>query len=346
MAFFGVTIETIEKVWDHSNADRLSLAKVKGMMFQFVIGKNQYQVGDKVLYFPIDSVLPDELIEKMGMTGKFSGSKHNRIRTVSLRNEISQGFVIDPAKLLTPEQMNLSTEELTSLLGVVKYEPPVVMLSSGNLIPLPDSLSVYDIEGADRNQNIIDMFMDREVVIHEKMEGTNFSITKQDNQIFVNQRNYSIQEIDGHEHYFWVMARQSGLIDYLKSLNENNITIYAELCGPGIQGNMYGLKNQKIYIFDVKKNGRYLDFDEYSKFVESLPKNIFVDIAPLLFKGKLKDFLGGKTIQELSDGFSAILSTILREGIVIKLLIEENIYGYGRSIIKQRGPKYLSKSDN
>lgn len=343
MAFFGVTLETIDKVWDHSNADRLSLATVKGMAFQFVIGKNQYKSGDKVLYFPIDSVLPLSLIEKMNMVGKFTGKNHDRIRTMSLRGEISQGFVFEPQKLLSEEQMQLSSEELTQLLGVTKYEPPVVFESGANLLPLPNGLSAYDIEGADRNQNIVDYFLDKEVVIHEKMEGTNFSITKVESQIYVNQRNYTIQEIEGHEHSFWNISRKSGLIHFLQSMADSNITVYAELCGPGIQGNMYGLKKHKLYIFDIKKDGQYLDFEEYCKFIESMPMNESIELAPLLFKGKLKDYLKGSTIQEKSDDNSKVNSQILREGIVIKLIKEEYIQGYGRSIIKQRGPKYLSK---
>lgn len=51
MAFFGVTVEKIEKVWQHSNADSSDLAKLEGMSFQFVVGKGSMKPGDIVVYF-------------------------------------------------------------------------------------------------------------------------------------------------------------------------------------------------------------------------------------------------------------------------------------------------------
>jgi len=39
MAFFGVTIETIEFVKAHPNADRLDICKLKGVDFQFYYRK-------------------------------------------------------------------------------------------------------------------------------------------------------------------------------------------------------------------------------------------------------------------------------------------------------------------
>lgn len=48
MAFFGATIETVENVLQHPNADRLSIAKLKGLAFNVVIGLNQYLKGESV----------------------------------------------------------------------------------------------------------------------------------------------------------------------------------------------------------------------------------------------------------------------------------------------------------
>jgi hypothetical protein len=45
-------------------------------------------------------LLPEPLIETLGLQGKLAGSAQNRIKTIKLRGEISQGVVADPAKLL------------------------------------------------------------------------------------------------------------------------------------------------------------------------------------------------------------------------------------------------------
>jgi hypothetical protein len=43
--------------------------------FEFVIKKGQFKKGDTVLYFPIDSLIPQWVLEKLGLVGKLSGSE-------------------------------------------------------------------------------------------------------------------------------------------------------------------------------------------------------------------------------------------------------------------------------
>ena len=342
MAFFGVTIETISEVTNHPDPEvtRMSLAKVDGMSFQFVIGKDQFKVGDKVIYFPIDSVFPEDLLIKMNMVGKLTGKNKNRLKTVLLRKALSQGLVFPIEQLLTPEQAKLSSEEITAFLGITKYEPPVNMTPNGTLISLPEGYSTYDIEGADRNQEIIDLMMDMEVIVMEKMEGTNHSAGKNETGIFVNQRNNSIVEDKGVNSY-WQVARDTGLLEKIQSSSEKDLSVMSEFCGPGVNGNIYKLKKHTLYTFDVKVNFRWLDFDNFEKFTKS---NDLL-IAPILFRGTLRDFLNGKTVQEASDGFSVVNPEQLREGIVIKPVIEQRHPKLGRLIIKQRSPKYLAGSE-
>lgn len=81
-------------------------------------------------------------------------------------------------------------------------------------------------------------------------------------------------------------------------------------------------------------------------FQEVLKRNPHIKTAPIIFKGKLRDFLKGKTVQEMSDGLSLLNPKIMREGIVITLVEEEILPDYGRGKIKQRGPVYLSKESD
>lgn len=342
MAFFGVTIETISKVENHPDPEvlRMSLAQVEGMAFQFVIGKDQFKPGDKVVYFPIDSVFPEELLIKMNMVGKLSGKKNNRLKTAILRGAVSQGLVFAIDKILTPEQAKLSSEEITALLGITKYEPPVNMTPDGTLMALPSGCSVYDIEGADRYQDVIDLMMDMDVVVMEKMEGTNHSCGKNETEVFVNQRNNTIIEDQGVNTY-WKTSRDMGLIEVVEKSPYQNLWVGSELCGPGVQGNYYQLKKHTLYTFDVKVNLQWLEFEHFKKFISE--NNL--TSAPILFVGKLRDFLNGKTVQEASNGYSVVNPKKLREGIVIKPVKEQRHPKLGRLIIKQRSPKYLAGSD-
>lgn len=341
MAFFAVTVEEIDKVMAHPNADRLSLATVKGMSFQFVIGKDQFKSGDKVLYFPIDSLIPQELLTKIGLTGKLSGKDKNRVKTIKLRDEISQGLVVPAEKYLDKEMMSKTPQEITLFLGVEKYEPPIQMTQEGTLVALPDGYSTYDIEGADRYQNIIELMMDMDVVVFEKMEGTNLSAVKSQDQFFVNQRNNSILELPNVKNSYWEAVRSEGLMEVLQKSPEQNLAFYAEFCGPKIQGNIYQLKKHTLYVFDVKKDFKWVSYEEFKTLTASLK----CPTAPVLFEGKLRDFLNGKTVQEASNGPSVVNPSTLREGIVIKPQIEQHHPKVGRLIIKQRSPLYLAGSE-
>ncbi len=342
MAFFGVTREKIGEIKNHPNADRLELGKLEGINFQFVIPKGKYQVGDEVLYFPIDSVLPENTVEALGLTGRLAGKNKDRIKTVRLRGEISQGVVGDTELLSNPEESN--TELITKELGVTKYEPPVVPCKAGNLVQLPCGLSAYDIEGAERNMEILEQLMDVPIIVTEKLEGQNFSITwnARDNRFHVNQRNYSIEPIDGAEHDLWRISKKQDYFRLVQKImfysgEDKNITLYGEYLGPSVQGNIYKLQENTVRFFDAKIDEKFMDTIEFNEFFDIDHR------VPTVFQGgTLREFLKDKDIVEVSHGISSLNSGTFREGIVIKPEREQRIDGFGRLIIKQRDPIYLS----
>lgn len=342
MAFFGVTREKIGQIKTHPQADRLEIGKLEGVNFQFVIPKGQYSVGESVLYFPLDAVLPEKTAKAIGLFEKLSGPNKDRIRTVKLRGAISQGIIAPTSILSNPEETN--TELITQELGVTKYEPAPVPCHSGNLIQLPVGLSAYDIEGAERNMTILEKLMDKHVVITEKMEGQNFAITwsGSEQKFYVNQRNYSIEPIEGKEHDFWRIARVKGyfqLMEKFKSIygDDKNITLYGEYLGPGIQGNIYKLKECEVKFFDLKINNDYVDAVTFLTLIDSDFR------VPTLFSlGSLREFLTDKDIVTASHGKSLLNPETLREGIVVKPEREERVDGFGRLILKQRDAIYLA----
>jgi len=374
MSFFAVEKKKLSKVWTHPNADRLSLASVEGMTFQFVVGKDEYKEGDEVVYFPIDSILPNTLIEFFGISNHLSGAQRNRVKTAKLRGEISQGFVAKIDAVLnywhsvcpvpgTEEKDTKETlpNDLTQMLGVTKYDPPILFAGKGaNLTPLAGFVSSYDIEGCDRFPTVVELMMDKDVWISEKMEGTNFGISiDSGGTIRVNQHNNTVTPIEGSEdkHTFLEVADKHELDIVLRKLQTSdfpgkNILIRAELCGPSIQKNLYKFKDHKIFVFELEVNGKPLD-------VASMTNALFgeerIEFAPTIFKGKLRDFLNGKTVQEASNGKSLVNKDALREGIVIKPMLEEmaewpkiksdgtTVIERGRLVIKQRSPEYLAK---
>jgi RNA ligase (TIGR02306 family) len=353
MAFFGVTIETIEKVEAHPNADRLDVCKLEGVDFQFVTGKGLRNVGDKVLYFPLDALLPLDVADAMELGGKLAGKDKNRVKSIKLRGLISQGVIGDLDMLDTMEDEK-TTENITKHLGVEKWEPEPIMSSSGNLLPLPDGCSKYDIEGCERYGQVLAELMNEPVCITEKMEGTNFSVLiKEDGSIFVNQRGFTIERIEGKENTYWKAAEENGIIGFAQWMGSSHsgtrVAVYGELCGPGIQNNIYKLKEHTVFVFDIKLNGQWMDKGLMLFEIEEYNNNSCSSIktVPVLETSvPLIEFLDGKTIKDASNGKS-VLGPKLREGIVINPVDERHSYALsGRLILKQRSPEYLAKTDN
>lgn len=345
MSYFGITVEKIATAQHHSNADRLDICTLEGMSIQFVTGRDEYRPGDRVLYFPVDSVLPLELQRNMGVEGYLAGKNKDRVKTVRLRGEISQGLVgpqsMAAAVAAVSEDVVKTKEEwgveIAEWLGVTKYEPAPIQSKAGNLSPLPAGLAVYDIEGAERNPDAVARMMDMQVVVTEKIEGMNFSVTyvAAEDKIYVNQRKHTITPIEGVTHFFWQLARSHFLVpwDYHVFTNDTepgpseywtdsllgwlseiypgcDITIYGEAHGPKIQGNIYQLPSPELKLYDILVNGEFLDaltffglmatFGAYEPFTQKENPHV----VPVIFVGTLRTYLqsrgahGGRLVNE------------------------------------------------
>lgn len=361
MSTFKISLEQIDSVREHPNADRLELATLKGMTFQFCVPKGEYKAGDEVVYFPIDSVLPEKVINLLGLTGKLSGGAHNRVKTVKLRGAISQGIVAKPVTFITSELWSYDfAEELhkgigadfTEILGVVKYEPEPVSIRDGRLVPLPQLVQKYDIEGADRHPNIIELLMDEEVIITEKIEGSHFSASYYaDGEYAVCQRNFRILPVEDNLHDWHRVAAELNLEKYLRDIfkiigAKHVVTFRGEMIGPSIQGNIYGLSKRRIVFFEMEVDG-----------IPVAPLTTIgwfrlmgLEFVPVIDVGILRNLLVDKTVQQLSTGYTILSGSkdpehTFREGIVIRPINERWDVDFGRVIIKQRSPEYLEKSD-
>ena len=361
-----VSIETISDVIPHPNADRLTIYKVEGMDYQF-ISNVPYKVGDKVVFFPIDSIFPPELIEFYELGTMLAGSGHNRVKTVRLRGEYSQGFIASEESLnqyLLKQDMenpvtldyirNLpfveETQQLGQILKVLKYDPlrethKGVKVLPEHLLPLPAGNGKYDIDNMQSNKGRVQEFINEQipVLITEKLEGQNFSVTFFNGEVFVSQRRFGVKDEPGNT--LWETARRLDLLSMVsniaKLLDSQNVTIYGELIGPGVQGNYYNLKEREVKIFDIKIDGKWTSAIEMLSIV---PEQLQV---PIIAKNiQLDEWLDGKSPTEAAYGKSA-LNGKLREGIVVRPLHEE-IYQVrgGRLYLKQRCPKYLDKTGN
>jgi RNA ligase (TIGR02306 family) len=88
------------------------------------VRKGQFKTGDLAAYVPEQSVLPNWLIERLGLVGRLSGAEKNRVKAIKLRGVLSQGLVVDLESI--PDLQDVKAEQdVTANLGIVKWEPPV-----------------------------------------------------------------------------------------------------------------------------------------------------------------------------------------------------------------------------
>lgn len=106
-------IEQIDWIREIPGADRIVTYGILG--WEVVDQKGKYNIGDKVIYCEVDSVMP-ELPEY-----EFLRDRKFRIRTIRLKKQISQGLIIPCPDMWKIFEVGT---DVTNALGIVKYLSP------------------------------------------------------------------------------------------------------------------------------------------------------------------------------------------------------------------------------
>lgn len=116
MARTLASIKVIKDIKPIDGADKIEVATVDG--WHVVVSKtDNFKVGDKVVYIEIDSQLPEN------DTFAFMVKRKYRVRTISLRKQVSQGLIM-PLSILPKKYQNSKEEtDVTDILGITKYDP-------------------------------------------------------------------------------------------------------------------------------------------------------------------------------------------------------------------------------
>lgn len=358
MSKWEVTVRKISSVIPHPNADRLELCRVDGFDWDIITGKDQFKVGDLAVYVPIESILPQTILDTVFKNSKVQPHK-GRIKAVKIRQVVSYGL------LLTPSPTMKKGDDVSKELNIVKYEPPEDTFSTRTQsVSKKKKNSLFreytDIENIKYYPNTFG-YDDVDVVITEKVHGTNFRVgyLKRDSHHWL-QRIWN--KIVG-EYEFVVGSRhvqqkfgvgktwheQRGIVKenvyttMAKRLNAKNIIpknyiVFGEIYGKGIQDLTYGLQDYQFVAFDVMYNDgtteRYLDYDEFVAFCDErgLPR------VKELYRGKWNQdclkFCEGLTLTGNNPAQ-------IREGCVVKTVTETKNALLGRVILKIINPEYL-----
>jgi ATP-dependent RNA circularization protein (DNA/RNA ligase family) len=139
-----------------------------------------------------------------------------------------------------------------------------------------------------------------------------------DGEFGVCSRNLDLKETEGNS--FWSTARRDGVEEKMREqFGLRDFALQGELIGPGIQGNIYGLKDTQFRIFDIYdiRRGEYVDPMTRQAIVGEME---LAHVPVLTYQAKLTDTLGITDIDGLlkfAEGKST-LADVEREGVVFK----------------------------
>lgn len=266
------SIVEISAVDSIPGADRIQVATVKG--WKVVIKKDEYVVGDRAVYFEIDSFLP--VADEYSFIGKASINPITRasgefqsgirLRTVKLRGQVSQGLLMPFTGVANVS--DLSDEELasklsalpvgsdvTELLGVTKWERPEVTTNMGQSAGGFPSEYV-DKTDEERIQNLpkaYSILTGEAFYGSSKYDGTSTTIVKDGEELIFASRNLRLKEGSEIEAYLDAV----GVLDKLKAYS-GDLVIQGEFYGEGIQGNPLGIIGRRHAVFNIHKGDRRL----------------------------------------------------------------------------------------
>lgn len=247
------TIRRIEEVSPIQGADLIVAYRVDG--WWVVDKKDQYQVGDLVVYCEVDSWIPHELapfLSKGKEPRVFEGVPGERLRTVRLKGQLSQGLFLKPADVMDAKQFTLAGigGDVSELLGIQKWEPALPAQLAGQVrgnfpqeIPKTDQARVQNIRNFEQTHH------GELYEVTEKLHGSSCTFYLDNDDVFhVCSRNWDLKPDENNA--YWKAAVKYNVEAEMKRLGLNGYAIQGELCGEGINGNNYKL-GLDLFVFDI-----------------------------------------------------------------------------------------------
>jgi len=315
------SIRKIDDIRPIDGADAIECAVVGG--WTVVVKKGEFAVGDLAVYCEIDSWIPTELapfLSKGKEPREFEGVRGERLRTVKLRGQLSQGLLLNLDAALPFTNSFQEGDDVSEVLNILKWEMQVPAQLAGqvkgnfpSLIPKTDQERcqnlVKEIDGA------IESGLRFEVT--EKLEGSSMTCYVIDGEFGVCSRNLDLKR-DEHN-TFWKVAIEENIEEKMREVGAG-FAIQGELIGPGIQGNIYKLSKPEFHVFDVYDvtAGVYLTPIQRQALIEKMGLK---HVPVLNYGADLSDTLQVKDVDDLlkfAEGKSGLCKTQEREGLVFK----------------------------
>lgn len=177
---------------------------------------------------------------------------------------------------------------------------------------------------------------DEEVVVTEKIHGTNWRAGLIDDEFFVgsHRKTQAKTKAKDEKNVYWEAALRYNIEQLMRERlpKSRYWVLFGEVFGR-VQDLRYGLAQTiDLRLFDISRDGRYLDYDEF----EELARKLALPTVPLLYRGPYNPTL----LAALAEG-NAFQGDHIKEGAVIRPAQERYHNRLHRVILKRINPAYL-----
>ena len=335
-----VVIAKIQKIEPIVGKDRIVLATVAN--YKSIVAKDEFKEGDNVVYCTYDTCLPEkpeyEFLRKRNWNDRI---KMFRIRPLKLGGVISEGLVL-PLTVLPEDKRNLKVgTDVTDIIGAKNYEDLTSTEVFCNTQESNKKKTLFQkmmkfkwfrrVFGNryERNRRIAFEYpcpkSDEENIekawdgvcgatdtfyLSEKMEGSAATYAIRKNKLLCFSHNFF------NDSSCWgKVAKIYDMKNALKKIDKHfktSVAIQGEICGPGIQKNIYNFPDFKFFLYGAYdiKTGRRMNIDELNTIAEIGKFEQVPSLGTSKILGSVDDML------ENCNGDSVFKEAKMREGVV------------------------------
>lgn len=290
-------IELIDWIKPIEGADKIEACGVLG--WECVVAKkDNFKVGDKIIYVEIDSILPEK------PEYDFLKDRNYRVRTIKLKEQVSQGLVLPIPKDWTVKRNDRCRigSDVTEELEITKYLSPSereeqsqqerklsneknklkkfmmryswfrkLLLSKKQKSEFPYWVSKTDEERIQNIAQVLQQFKDKEVYVTEKIDYQSVTFTGKMvprfegflGKLFPKKYQFVVcsrnMTTNDKNSLHWKIAQKYNIEQILK---ENpTLTIQGEQGDTNIQGNKYGITEPTMWVFNVIDHERNYQYN-------------------------------------------------------------------------------------
>jgi RNA ligase (TIGR02306 family) len=209
--------------------------------------KDAYKVGDLVVYCEVDSWIPHTLAPFLTKPGhsprEYLGVEGERLRTVKLKGQLSQGLLLPLV-----EDNSEEGQDFSEILGITKWEDTRYMANMDARGNFPDFIPKTDQERVQNFNRTLEKYFGQSFEVTVKRDGSSLTAFVNGEESGVCSRNVNLKETE--DSAFWAAANSLSLIPKILSTGRN-LALQGELMSQKIQGNYEKVQGIEWNCFDI-----------------------------------------------------------------------------------------------